>query len=300
MTGPAGRCRNRNVTLLNLEREREVDAVLPVGGAKSIALSADDTMVAVGGPRAISLWRLNRTPALSRRIPVREAKALTFFGGGQELRLGVVGRSALMSSTPGAEIACGADLSDPTCPLLRSRRMARPSPSAGATSSRSSERNETRRSGESASRYLFGRSPSATTDGRWQASTSPAGLPLSGGWRRRTCFSASPCPGSHSPSRSRPMGGLRSAWRTAAWCSSRSATPGRARCCMARRSGSSTSRSRMGARWRPRANRGSWCSGIPRRARCSERWCDRWPRLGHRLRQRSQRPCSGRPCFWTK
>ena len=85
----------RNVTLLNLEREREVDAVLPVGGAKSIALSADDTMLAVGGPRAISLWRLDGTPTLSRRIPVREAKALTFFGGGQELRLGVVGRSSL-------------------------------------------------------------------------------------------------------------------------------------------------------------------------------------------------------------
>ena len=85
----------RNVTLLNLERERDVDAVLPVGGAKSIALSADDTMLAVGGPRAISLWRLDGTPAISRRIPVREAKALSFFGGGQELRLRVVGRSAL-------------------------------------------------------------------------------------------------------------------------------------------------------------------------------------------------------------
>ena len=85
----------RNVTLLNLERGREVDAVLPVRGAKSMALSADDTTLAVGGPRAISLWRLDGTPALSRRIPVREAKALTFFGRGHELRLGVVGRSAL-------------------------------------------------------------------------------------------------------------------------------------------------------------------------------------------------------------
>ena len=85
----------RNVTLLNLERGREVDAVLPVRGAKSMALSADDTTLAVGGPRAISLWRLDGTPALSRRIPVREAKALTFVGRGHELRLGVVGRSAL-------------------------------------------------------------------------------------------------------------------------------------------------------------------------------------------------------------
>ena len=85
----------RNVTLLNLERGREVDAVLPVRGAKSMALSADGTTLAVGGPRAISLWRLDGTPALSRRIPVREAKALTFFGRGHELRLGVVGRSAL-------------------------------------------------------------------------------------------------------------------------------------------------------------------------------------------------------------
>ena len=53
-------------------------------------------MLAVGGPRAISLWRLDGTPTLSRRIPVRETKALgALFGGGQELRLGVVGRSAL-------------------------------------------------------------------------------------------------------------------------------------------------------------------------------------------------------------
>ena len=133
----------RKLTLLNLEREREVDAVLPVGGAKSIALSADNTMLAVGGPRAISLWRLDGTPSLSRRIPVRETKALTFFGGGQELRLGVVGRSALSVFDARSGNRLWSRSVDPRCPLLRSRRMARPLPPAGAASSRSSERNET-------------------------------------------------------------------------------------------------------------------------------------------------------------
>jgi WD40 repeat protein len=75
----------RNVTIGSLGPPARVKGTLPVRGAKALALAPNQAVLAVGGPTAISLWRLEGRPESTRRINFLGARALSFSKDGRRL-----------------------------------------------------------------------------------------------------------------------------------------------------------------------------------------------------------------------